>query len=185
MATPHRAHRSGAAFPFRRRSARPSRRRALGDPGHQLGLSHGDQRLASFERALCAPGGPADERVEPGQGPAVLALRPRRQLRDRLVGRDGESLDLDQVLVELVDEEAGVGVVREGCLDSLGRGLRCFAIVTPRLVGGLASRRRAACGFRAKRWRGLSRDGTIDCLWRGKGESQSRSERDGKDGAAG
>lgn len=34
--------------PVRSRSARPTRRRALGDPGRQLGRAHGDQLLAPF-----------------------------------------------------------------------------------------------------------------------------------------
>src|SRR2546426_720673 len=75
------------------------------------------------ERAQCAPGGLADERVEPGQGSAVLASRARWQLRDRLVGGDREGLDLDQILVELVDQDAGVEVVRGGLFRYLRAGV--------------------------------------------------------------
>jgi hypothetical protein len=96
------------------RPARPARRRPLGDSGRQVGRMQSDQILAPLQRALCAPGGLFDEGVEPGQDPAVPASRARRQLRDCLVGGRGEGLDLDQVVVEQRDQDAGSKLSREG-----------------------------------------------------------------------
>jgi hypothetical protein len=131
--TPRRVRGPGAASAaVSARSAGP----ALRNLGHEAGCLQGDQLLTPLQCALRAPGGLADQRVQPGQDPAVLARRARRQLRDRLVGGDRERLDLDQVLVELRDQEVGVGVVRGGRFDTLARGLRCLVIVTLWPVGG-------------------------------------------------
>lgn len=54
-------------------SPRPPSGRSLGGLNHHLGLAQRHQFLAAFQRSLCASGGLADERVQPGQEPAVLA----------------------------------------------------------------------------------------------------------------
>src|SRR5215510_7438731 len=103
-ATPRRAHRSGAASRGVRSAAGQRVRRA----GARLGTRA--TRWAAWWATNSSP-------RECGAGPAVLARRPRRQHRDGLVGRDGKGLDLDQVVVEAPDQEAGVYILEDDGLD--------------------------------------------------------------------